>query len=68
MDFIFSEKGLPVDADQEMIAIGVGQFIGSFLQSMPTTGSFSRCAVNAASGVRTPLGGVFTGNFTTILL
>lgn len=28
---------------------------------MPITGSFSRSAVNHASGVRTPLGGVYTG-------
>lgn len=28
---------------------------------MPITGSFSRSAVNHASGVQTPLGGVLTG-------
>jgi hypothetical protein len=28
---------------------------------MPVTGSFSRSAVNHASGVRTPMGGLYTG-------
>lgn len=35
--------------------------VGSFFSSMPTTGSFTRTAVNNASGVRTTLGGIFTG-------
>lgn len=35
--------------------------LGSFVSSMPVTGSFSRSAVNHASGVRTPIGGLYTG-------
>jgi len=50
-----------VDANQEMVALGLCNVAGSFFQSFPVTGSFSRTAVNAASGVRTPLGGVYTG-------
>jgi sodium-independent sulfate anion transporter 11 len=61
MVFYFSAKGKPVDANQEMFAIGVCQFAGSFFQSMPVTASFTRCAVNGASGVRTPFGGIYTG-------
>ncbi|XP_071743295.1 sodium-independent sulfate anion transporter isoform X2 [Lepeophtheirus salmonis] len=54
-------SGKQVDANQEMIALGLCNIMGSFVRSMPTTGSFSRTAVNAASGVKTTLGGVYTG-------
>ncbi|XP_034243364.1 sodium-independent sulfate anion transporter-like isoform X2 [Thrips palmi] len=54
-------KGKAVDATQEMIALGLGNMLGSFVRSMPVTGSFTRTAVNNASGVRTPAGGIFTG-------
>nr|CAD7264303.1 unnamed protein product [Timema shepardi] len=54
-------KGKPLDATQEMIALGLSNILGSFIRSMPVTGSFTRTAVNNASGVRTQLGGLFTG-------
>ncbi|XP_071637304.1 sodium-independent sulfate anion transporter isoform X3 [Temnothorax longispinosus] len=53
--------GMPLDATQEMLTLGLCNLVGSFFQSMPVTGSFSRSAVNNASGVRTPLGGIYTG-------
>ncbi|XP_011866901.1 PREDICTED: sodium-independent sulfate anion transporter-like isoform X3 [Vollenhovia emeryi] len=53
--------GMPLDATQEMLTLGLCNVVGSFFQSMPVTGSFSRSAVNNASGVRTPLGGIYTG-------
>ncbi|XP_044731995.1 sodium-independent sulfate anion transporter-like [Chrysoperla carnea] len=49
-----------LDATQEMIALGLSNICGSFIGSMPTTGSFTRTAVNHASGVQTTLGGIFT--------
>lgn len=54
-------KGQRVDASQEMLAIGTSNLLGSFVSSIPVSGSFSRTAVNAASGVRSPVGGIFTG-------
>jgi len=60
--------GKPVDASQEMIALGICNLFGSFAQSMPTTGSFSRTAVNAASGVKTPMGGIYTGALVILCL
>lgn len=44
-----------------MIALGLCNIFGSFVRSMPTAGSFTRTAVNNASGVRTPMGGILTG-------
>ena len=49
-----------VDASQEIIAIGASNVIGAFFSSFPVTGSFSRTAVNEASGVQTPISGVIT--------
>ncbi|XP_035433170.2 sodium-independent sulfate anion transporter-like isoform X2 [Spodoptera frugiperda] len=48
-----------VDATQEMLAIGMCNVVSSFAQSMPSTGSFTRTALNHASGVVTPAGCFF---------
>lgn len=54
-------NGKSVDATQELLAIGTANVVNSFVQGYPGTGSLSRGAVNNASGVRTPMGGLFTG-------
>lgn len=54
-----------MDATQELYCLGVCNLLGSFVSSMPVTGSFSRSAVNHASGVRTPMGGMYTGKIDT---
>ncbi|XP_065562850.1 sodium-independent sulfate anion transporter-like isoform X2 [Artemia franciscana] len=56
----FSGGMKKVDASQEIIAIGASNVIGAFFSSFPVTGSFSRTAVNEASGVQTPISGVIT--------
>lgn len=50
-----------VDASQEIISLGLCNFVGSFVGSMPITASYGRSAVNHNSGVHSPLGGVITG-------
>lgn len=50
-----------MDATQELFAIGTSNIVNSFVQGYPGTGALSRGAVNHASGVRTPLGGLYTG-------
>eukprot|EP00095_Tigriopus_kingsejongensis_P006119 maker-scaffold98_size375582-snap-gene-1.13 protein:Tk06119 transcript:maker-scaffold98_size375582-snap-gene-1.13-mRNA-1 annotation:"sulfate transporter " len=57
----YSSTNKPVDASQEMVALGASQTMGSFIGSIAGTASFSRSAVNSSSGVRTPFGGIFTG-------
>ena len=57
-----------MDASQEMIALGICNIFGSFVSSMPTTASFSRSAVNSTSGVKTPLGGLYTGALVLLCL
>ncbi|XP_066153394.1 sodium-independent sulfate anion transporter-like isoform X2 [Euwallacea fornicatus] len=53
-------KGKTIDATQELLASGMGNMAGSLLRSMPMTGSFTRTALNNASGVRTPASGLIT--------
>lgn len=61
-------KGKIIDANQEMIALGLCNVFSSFAQSIPITGSFTRTAVNNASGVKTQLGGCFTGALVLLAL
>ena len=44
-----------VKPNQELIALGMGNFLGSFFQTYPATGGFSRTAVNEQSNAKTPL-------------
>ena len=48
-----------VRSNQELIALGLGNFIGSLFQSYPATAGFARTAVNDQSGAKTPLSSVF---------
>lgn len=42
-----------IDSNQELIALGTSNIIGSLFQSHPTTGGFSRTAVNDQAGAKT---------------
>jgi SulP family sulfate permease len=49
---ISAETKQKVDVNQEVIGQGMANLIGSFFQSYPVSGSFSRTAINFASGAR----------------
>lgn len=51
-----------------MLAVGISNFLGAFVSSMPVTGSFTRTAVNNASGVQTQFGGSITGTLVLLAL
>nr|CAD7202874.1 unnamed protein product [Timema douglasi] len=57
-----SANGKPVDASQELLALGISNIGNSLVQGFPGSGSLSRSAVNNSSGVRTPMGGLYTGD------
>ncbi|XP_076275104.1 sodium-independent sulfate anion transporter-like isoform X1 [Rhynchophorus ferrugineus] len=61
-------SGEVIDATQELLTLSLCNIIGSFFSSMPVTGSFSRSAVNHASGVQTPFGGIITGIMVLLAL
>jgi SulP family sulfate permease len=49
-----------VDANQELVGLGLANVFGAFFQAYPTTGGFSRTAVNDQAGARTSLAGLFS--------
>ncbi|SPN99066.1 related to Sulfate permease 2 [Cephalotrichum gorgonifer] len=57
-----------IDPSQELVAVGFTNLLGPFLGGYPATGSFSRTAIKAKAGVRTPLAGVFTAVIVLLAL
>lgn len=55
-------------ANQEVFGQGVANFVGSFFQAYPSSGSFTRSGVNFESGAKTPLAAVFSGFFLIAIL
>lgn len=49
-----------VDANQELVALGMANLGGAFFHSYPVAGGFSRTAVNDRAGARTPLASVIS--------
>ncbi len=49
-----------IDANQELVALGMSNVVGSFFQSYPVTASFSRSAINDASDVKSNISGFIT--------
>ena len=56
------------DANQEMIGQGFSNAVGGFFQCYAGSGSFTRSGVNAESGARTPLSGIFASAFLALIL
>lgn len=50
-----------INPNQEFIAIGVANMVGTFFNAYPTTGSFSRTALSAKCGVKTPFASTIAG-------
>ena len=49
-----------IEANQELIALGVSNMLGSFFQSYSSTASFSRSAINGEAGAKTNLSALFS--------
>ncbi|XP_074558582.1 sulfate transporter 4.1, chloroplastic-like [Curcuma longa] len=56
-----AKNGYELDSNQELFGLGVANICGSFFSSYPSTGSFSRSAVNNESGAQTGLSGIVMG-------
>ena len=57
-----------IDPSQELVAVGFTNVLGPFLGAYPATGSFSRTAIKAKAGVRTPFAGLFTAVIVLLAL
>jgi anti-anti-sigma factor len=63
-----AKTGQRLDPNQELIGQGLGNILGAIGKSYPTSGSFSRSAVNLQSGAVTGLSSVFTSIAVVIVL
>ena len=57
-----------IDPNQELIGQGLGNIFGSFFQSYPASGSFSRSAVNFNAGAKTGFSSVVTAIIVVVTL
>ena len=57
-----------VDPNQELIALGGANIVGSFFQSYPTTGGFSRTAVNNEAGAKTGIAALVSALLVALIL
>ncbi|MFK7983211.1 MAG: SulP family inorganic anion transporter [Saprospiraceae bacterium] len=53
-------KNYKIDANQELLALGVSKIASSFFQAIPTSGSFTRSAVNSESGAKSGMASIIT--------
>lgn len=61
------QNGYAIDASQEVFTVGVVNMVNSLFGGLPVGGGdIARAAVNATSGVKSPLAGVFSS--ITVLL
>ena len=57
-----------VRPNQEFIALGLSKIAGGFFQALPSSGSFTRSAVNFDNGAKTALSNVFTATVIGLTL
>jgi MFS superfamily sulfate permease-like transporter len=57
-----------LDANQELVGQGIGNIVGSLSLSYPTSGSFSRSAVNIGAGAITGFSSVVTSVIVVVTL
>ena len=57
-----------IDPSQELIGQGLGNLVGAMSSAYPTSGSFSRSAVNLNAGAITGMSSVYTGIIVLITL
>ncbi|CCM02867.1 uncharacterized protein FIBRA_04979 [Fibroporia radiculosa] len=61
-------NGYKINPNQEFVAIGVTNTIGTLFGAYPATGSFSRSALSSKSGVRTPAAGLLSSVIVLVAL
>lgn len=61
-----SKRRQKVDADQELVALGMANVGAAFTGGYPVTGGFSRSVVNFSAGANTPLASIITAALIAI--
>jgi SulP family sulfate permease len=57
-----------LDADQELRALGLANIFGAFFKSYPTTGGFSRTAINEKAGAVSPMASLISAALIVLTL
>lgn len=57
-----------IDSNQEFIGQGLANIVGSFFQCIPSSGSFSRSAINYINGGASRFAGILSGVIVAIIL
>jgi sulfate permease, SulP family len=66
---VFAQRNrYTVKPNRELVALGVSTVAAGLANSYPVSGSFSRTAVNAASGARTQLAGIISAGVVALTL
>ena len=66
---VFAQRNrYTISPNRELVALGVSTVAAGLSQSYPVSGSFSRTAVNAASGARTQMAGVISAAVVALTL
>jgi SulP family sulfate permease len=60
---IAEKEGYHMSAQRELIGLGLANVVGAFFKCMPTTGGFSRSAVNYQAGAKSTLASLVTAAF-----
>jgi sulfate transporter 4 len=63
-----SKHKYEIDPSQELIGLGMANFLGGMFQAYPITGSFSRSAVNNESGAESGIAGMITATLVGLVL
>jgi len=61
-------KTYQIVPNQELISLGIANIGGSFLQAFPTTGGFSRTAVNDQAGAKTGMASIISAGLIVLTL
>lgn len=65
----FARRGrYEIDPDQELVGLGAANLGGALFGGYPVTGGFSRTAVNAQAGARTPVASLITAATVAVVL
>ena len=66
--WIATREKYRIDANLEMLGLGLANVAGGLFSGYPVAGGFSRTAVNYQAGARTPLASVFTAALVLLTL
>jgi MFS superfamily sulfate permease-like transporter len=63
-----NSKEPPYNDNQEIYGLGISNFLSAFFGAMPSSGSFSRSALNKAAGAQIRFSAILSGGIVFFLL